>query len=101
MSSTLTLTREAFGVELRRGTFAVEIDGVRVGSIEKNESKDFEIGPGHHTLLLRRGRYRSRREAFDTLDEGVVAFRCHGAMMWPRWLASTVRPNLAISLTRG
>jgi hypothetical protein len=33
-------------------------------------------------------------------DESVVSFRCHGAMMWPRWVASAMKPDLAISVSR-
>ncbi len=100
MSTTLKLSREGFGIELRRGTFDVEIDGVRFASIEWHETKELEVAPGHHTVQLRAGRYRSRRGTFDARDESVVSFRCHGAMMWPRWLASAVKPSLAISVVR-
>lgn len=100
MSATLKLSREGFGIELRRGTFDVEIDRERVGSIEWHETKEFTIAPGHHTVVLRAGRYASRPQAFETRDEGVVSFRCHGAMVWPRWLASVLMPNLALSLAR-
>ncbi len=100
MSTTLTLSREGFGIELRRGSFDVEIDRVRVGSIEWHETKEFPIEPGHHILQLRRGRYQSQPHAFDAREESVVSFRCHGAMVWPRWLASALIPNLAISLAR-
>jgi hypothetical protein len=33
-------------------------------------------------------------------DGQVASFRCHGAMVWPRWVASFVKPDLAISLVR-
>lgn len=100
MSATLKLSREGFGIELLRGSFDVEIDGVRAGTIEWHETKEFAISPGHHTVRLRAGRYQSRPQAFDAREESVVSFRCHGAMMWPRRLAATVVPNLAISLAR-
>jgi hypothetical protein len=100
VSTTLKLSREGFGIELRRGTFDVEIDRVRVGTIEWHETKEFAIEPGSHTVQLRAGRYQSRLEAFDARDESIVSFRCHGAMVWPRWLASALMPNLAISLAR-
>lgn len=100
MSATLTLSREGVGIELRRGTFEVEIDRVRVGSIERHETKAFSIEPGHHTVQLHKGRSRSRPYEFDAPDGHAVSFRCHGAMMWPRWLASVLVPELAISLVR-
>jgi hypothetical protein len=58
------------------------------------------LEPGHHTLRLRSGRYSSQGESFDVADGEVVNFRCHGAMVWPRYVASIVKPNLAISLKR-
>lgn len=100
MSATLKLSREGFGMELRRGTFDIEVDDVRVGSIEWHETKEVSIEPGHHTVQLRVGRYRSRPHSFDVRDESVASFRCHGAMMWPRWVASALKPDLAISLAR-
>ena len=39
-----------------------------------------------------------RVEAFDVSDGGVVSFRCHGAMIWPTYVASILKPDLAISL---
>jgi hypothetical protein len=33
-------------------------------------------------------------------DDEVVNFRGHGAMLWPRYVASIVKPDLAISLRR-
>jgi len=100
VSTTLKLTREGIGIELRRGTFEVEIDGAAVGTIEWRETKEFAIEAGQHTVQLRAGRYQSRRQDFDARDESVVSFRCHGAMVWPRWIASALNPSLAISLSR-
>ena len=100
MSATLKLVREGVGMELRRGTFEIDLDGVSVGSIEWQETKEIPIAPGRHTLQLRKGRYRSRPHSLDVRDESVVSFRCHGAMMWPRWVASVLKPDLAISLSR-
>ncbi len=100
MSATLRLIREGVGMELRRGAFEIDLDGARVGSIDWHETKEISIEPGHHTLQLRRGRYRSRPHSFDVRDESLISFRCHGAMMWPRWVASALKPDLAISLAR-
>jgi len=38
--------------------------------------------------------------SFDVTDGDVAAFRCHGAMVWPRWLVSFVKPDWAIALMR-
>jgi hypothetical protein len=51
-------------------------------------------------LWQQTGRYSSRDQSFDAADGETVDFRCHGAMVWPRYLASFVKPGLAISLKR-
>jgi hypothetical protein len=38
-----------------------------------------------------------RAESFDAPDS-VVSFRCHGAMIWPTYVVSFLKPDLAISL---
>ena len=100
MSATLKLTREGAGIELRRGRFEISVDGKGVGSIENHEAVETRVEPGHHTLRIRAGRYSSRDHLFDVADGDVVTFRCHGTMIWPRYVASIVKPDLAISLKR-
>ena len=98
MSATLRLTREGAGIELRRGRFETVVDGKSVGSIERHETIETLLEPGHHTLRARAGRDSSRDHHFDVADGEVQSFRCHGAMIWPRYVASIVKPDLAISL---
>ena len=100
MTATLRLTREGAGIELRRGPFEMTVDGHDVRSIRYRETAETLIEPGHHTLRIRAGRYSSRDQPFDARDGEVVSFRCHGAMVWPRWVASFVKPDLAIALRR-
>jgi hypothetical protein len=100
VAATLSVTREGVGIELRRGRFEVTLDGQPAGSIEYQETVDLPVGPGHHTLRVRAGRYSSSERSFDAADGQVVKFRCHGAMMWPRYVASIFKPDLAISLKR-
>ena len=100
MSATLRMTREGVGIELRRGRFEVSVDGEIVGSLERHETLEAPLQAGHHTLRVRAGRYSSRDSSFDAADGEVVNFRCHGAMIWPRYVASIVKPDLAISLKR-
>jgi hypothetical protein len=38
--------------------------------------------------------------SFDVSDGDTANFRCHGANIWPRFVASLVKPDLAISLRR-
>lgn len=100
MSATLRLTREGLGVELRRGRFDISVDGKIVGSLERHDTVETSLEPGHHVLRIRAGRYSSHDHSFDATDGEVINFRCHGAMVWPRYVASIVKPDLAISLTR-
>jgi hypothetical protein len=98
MSATLRLKREVTGIELRRGRFELVADGRSVGSIERHESVETPLEPGHHTIRIRAGRYSSRDQSFDVAEGDIVNFRCHGAVIWPRYVASIVKPDLAISL---
>jgi hypothetical protein len=100
MSATLQLTHKTIGVEVRRGTFDVLVDGERVGSLELNDTIELPIEPGHHTLQVRNGRNSSRAQSFDAAENEVVAFRCGGKRILPLFLASFVVPSLALSLHR-
>jgi len=100
VAAMLRLTREGAGIELRRGEFEILVDGKGTGSIKWRETVETPLEPGHHTLRLRVGRYSSRDCPFDATDGEVVSFRCHGAMVWPRFVASLVKPDLGVSLKR-
>jgi hypothetical protein len=100
MSAMLSVTREGTGIELRRGRFEILVDGESVGSFERHETVETPVESGHHTLRIRAGRYSSRDHSFDAADNEVVNFRCHGAMMWPRYVTSVIKPDLAIALKR-
>lgn len=100
MSATLNLTREGLGVELRRGTFHVLLDGNDIGSIEWHNTIREPVEPGHHVLRITAGRYSSQSVSFEATDGETVEFRCHGAMIWPRYVVSMVKPDMAISLKR-
>ncbi|MGH2872845.1 MAG: hypothetical protein ACRDL5_10355 [Solirubrobacteraceae bacterium] len=103
MSATLRLTRDVgtFAFELRRGRFEITVDGKPVGSIDNHDQVETKIEPGPHSLVLRKGRYSSRTVNFDAADGDIVNFRCNGARIWPTYVASIVKPDLAISLARG
>jgi hypothetical protein len=40
----------------------------------------------------------SPRRPFDTVDGEIVNFRCYGGRIWPIYLASIVKPDLALTL---
>ncbi|MGH8987983.1 MAG: hypothetical protein ACRDXC_05215 [Acidimicrobiales bacterium] len=99
MTATLKLTRDqSIPIELRRGPFQISVDDKDVGSLENHETFDVQIAPGHHTLRLHKGRYKSKELGFDVPDGDSVTFRCHGARIWPTWLISFAIPSMAISL---
>jgi hypothetical protein len=101
MAATLTVSRDmSFGIELRRGTFQVRVDGTSVGSIENHGVLEVALDPGHHTIRMQAGRYSSQEHPLDVTDGEVVSFRCYGARIWPRYVASIVKPDLAITLKR-
>ena len=98
MPATVKLTRHLIGVQIRRGTFEVLVDGTGVGSIGAHETIETPVEPGHHSLQVRYGRYSSRTAAFDAAEGQVVAFRCGEKRFLPIFLASFLVPSLAIPL---
>jgi len=100
MSATLKVRHEAIGVEVRRGTYDVVVDGNRAGSVELHGTFETPVEPGRHTLQIRNGRNSSRTATFDADDSQVICFRCSGKNILPVFLLSFVVPSLAISLRR-
>ena len=100
MSATLKLTHKTTGVEVRRGTYDVVVDGKPAGFVELNETIDIQVEPGRHTLQVRNGRNSSRTKTFDAAEGETVAFRCSGKSILPIFLLSFVVPSLALSLHR-
>jgi hypothetical protein len=101
MSATLKVNRDvSFGIELRRGRFLVLVDGSGIGAVEPHEVFEAQLAPGSHTLRIQAGRYSSHTHSFDAFDGETVDFRCHGTQIWPRYVVSIIKPNLAISLKR-
>jgi hypothetical protein len=100
MSATLKLTHKTIGVEIRRGTYDVVLDGESVGSLEMNDTFETPVQPGRHTLQVRNGRNSSRTKTFEAAEGETVAFRCSGKSILPIFLLSFVVPSLALSLHR-
>jgi hypothetical protein len=100
MAATLKLTHKAIGVEVRRGTYEVVLDGEPIGSVEMDDTFETQIEPGRHTLQVREGRKSSRTTTFDAADGATIAFRCTGKSILPVFLLSFVVPSLALSLRR-
>ncbi len=78
MSATLKLTHKTIGVEVRRGTYDVVVDGKHVRTLELNETIDIPVNPGRHTLQVRNGRNSSRTKTFDVVEGEIASFRCSG-----------------------
>jgi len=100
MSATLKLTHKTIGVEVRRGTYDVVVDGTQVAAVEMNETVDIPVEAGHHTLQIRNGRNSSRTKTFDVNENETASFRATGKSLLPIFLLSFVFPSLAISVTR-
>jgi hypothetical protein len=100
MAGTLRLVHKAIGVEVRRGTYDVMVDGKPAGSVEMNAAIDIPVEPGRHILQIRNGRNSSRAKTFDIAEDEVIAFRCTGKSILPVFLLSFIFPGLAISLRR-
>jgi hypothetical protein len=100
VSATLTVTHKAIGVEVRRGTYDIVLDGDPAGSVEMNGTVQIPVAPGRHTLQVRDGRKSSRIKAFDASDNEAVAFRTGGKSVLPIFLLSFVVPSLALTLRR-
>ena len=100
MPAILKLTHKAIGVEVRRGTYDILVDGQPAGSLEMNETIEIPVEPGRHIVQVRSGRNSSRPRTFDAAEGENVAFRCTGKSVLPIFLASFIVPSLAISLRR-
>jgi hypothetical protein len=103
VSATLSVTRKVSYprfFEFQRGRFEISLDGKDVGSLEKRETIGTPLEPGHHSLRIRKGRYSSQDRSFDAAEGEVVNFHCRGATTVPTYLASIVKPDVAISLKR-
>lgn len=100
MTATLKITQKAIGVEVRRGTYDVEVDGQRAGSLDMNDTIEIPIEPGRHTVRVRGGRNSSRTQTFEAVEGHTIAFRCTGKSFLLKFLASFVVPSLALQLHR-
>jgi hypothetical protein len=101
MSPTVILERETAAVaELRRKPFQIILDGGPAGSIARNQTVELPVEPGLHTLQVRDGRYSSHTRSFDVADDTDVRFRCNGAILWPRYVASLFVPTIGLKLKR-
>jgi hypothetical protein len=98
MAATLRLVHKTIGVEVRRGTIDVVLDGKAAGALELNDPIEIPVEPGRHTLQVRNGRNSSRTKSFDAAEGETVAFRCGGKRILPIFLLSFVIPSLALSL---
>jgi len=100
MTAILKLTHKAIGVEVRRGTYDILIDGQHGGSLDMNATIEIPIEPGHHAVQVRDGRKSSRTQSFYAAENHTIAFLCTGKSFLPIFLASFFVPSLALQLRR-
>lgn len=99
--SSLILKRETtVAVELRRRPFEIILDGKPAGTIARRQTVELEVGPGAHTLAVKAGRYSSPTQEFEAGPDTEIHFRCNGAILWPRYVASLFAPKLGLHLSR-
>lgn len=100
-SATLRLIRPGY-MSMRGGlpfgSYDILLDGKVAGSIAMGQTEELPVEPGRHTLRLKSGRQTSRERAFDVRDGEEVNFSCRGALLWPIYLASFIKPDLCIKL---
>jgi hypothetical protein len=101
-AGTIRIERRGVGLfELHRGVLRVELDGRRAAVLaDYGSAVDISAEPGVHTLQVLVGRYSSAVREVEVFDGGLLSFRTHGAMLWPRYVVSLVKPHLGISLHR-
>ena len=101
MTATLQLTRKWGSVTDGDGKWQILIDGTAAGSIDRQQTVELPVEPGHHTLRVKRSdRFLSRERSFDAVDEQVVSFWCRSQLLWPMYVASLIKPDLWISPRR-
>jgi len=100
MTAALKITHKAIGVEVRRGTYDIVVDGQHGGSLEMNDTIEIPVEAGRHTVQLRSGRNSSRTKTFEVAEGQTVSYRCTGKSFLPIFLASFVVPSLALQLRR-
>jgi hypothetical protein len=100
MTATLKMTHKAIGVEVRRGTYDVVVDGQSAGALEMNDTIEIPIEPGRHTVQIRSGRNSSGIQLIEAAEGQTVAFRCTGKSFLPNFLASFFIPSRALQLRR-
>ena len=93
-SATLRLTRGS--VEVQRHPFEILLEGRVVGSVSRRETVELPVEPGHHRLRLRSGRQVSPQRSFKAAEGEVINVSCHGARIWPIYVASLIKPDLGI-----
>jgi hypothetical protein len=100
MTATLKIVHKAIGVEVRRGSYDIEVDGERAGSVKMNDTFELPVETGQHTLKIRSGRNSSRTQTFEAAEGQTVDFRCTGKSALPIFLASFIVHSWALQLRR-
>jgi hypothetical protein len=104
MPATLKLTRTSFPLEklnvVGRRPFEITLDGTIVAAVRNQETVELPVDAGHHTLRLTEGHRVSPNRSFDATDGDTIAYTCHGSWFILTFLASFLKPDAGISLTR-
>lgn len=88
MTATLKLTRHIGGVAYATSKWPVTIDGNVVDSIDRSQTLELPVGPGHHALRLGSKRHPSPKQSFLASDGEVVSFRCRRLYTLGAWVVA-------------
>jgi len=75
MSASITISRDS-GWADRLRAYRIELDGVKLGTIDNGESKTFFIEPGSYQLVLKIDWCGSNTVAFNLPADGKALFEC-------------------------
>jgi hypothetical protein len=67
------------------------LDGNPAGSIDREQTVELQVEPGHHRLQVNAGRHSSPVREFDAADTTNI-------IVWPRYLASLLVPTIGLRL---
>lgn len=76
----------------------VILDGVIAGTVDSEQTVEFAVEPGRHTLRIRGGWHVSRERTFEAENDVIVRFWCYPVLLWPVFLVSLIKHDLSITL---
>lgn len=76
----IKLTRKCLYYRDKARSYKIMIDGKCYGKIKDGETKNIDIGSGHHTMYLKIDWCRSNKIDFHISDNEILEFECANSM---------------------